>query len=192
MRLFVALYPPPEAVDHLDAQVARLRVGEAAAVGVGVRVADPAQAHVTLAFVAAVPAAQLMAVERSLDEAARWFRDSWPAPPRLRLGGGGTFGQGRSTVLWVGLRGDVAELTELGQFVRSRLRASRLPHDEKPWHPHLTVARPGDRLPPADVAADVATLEAYGGPQWPARELVLTRSQPGHRPTHDRLAAWPL
>lgn len=192
MRLFVALYPPPEAVDHLNAQVARLRIGEAAADGVGVRVADSAQAHVTLAFLAAVSMEQLMAVEGSLDQVARWSRDSWPAPPRLRLGGGGTFGQGRSTVLWVGLRGDLAELTELGQVVRSRLRANRLPYDEKPWHPHLTVARPGDRLPPADVAADVAALDAYGGPQWPARELVLTRSHPGRRPTHDRLAAWPL
>ncbi len=173
-------------------RVTELRVGRAAGAGVGVRLADPTQAHVTLAFLAAVAADRLGDVERSLDQAARRSRDSWPSPPRLRLAGGGTFGQGRSTVLWVDLRGEVAQLHLLGRLVRSRLRANDLRYDEKPLRPHLTVARPRDRLPSAEVAADVAALQAYEGPQWSARELVLTRSQPGPRRSYDRLAGWQL
>lgn len=180
------------AVAHLRARITELRVGRAAAAGLRVRLADPAQAHVTLAFLATVAADRLGAVEHSLDQAARWSRDSWPAPPRLRLAGGGRFGQGRSTVMWVDLRGEVAELHLLGQLVRSRLRANDLRHDEKPLRPHLTVARPGDRLTPAEVAADIAALQDYEGPQWPARELVLTRSQPGTPRSYDRLAVWQL
>ncbi len=192
MRLFAAVYPPPEAVDHLSEQIAHLRVGAAAAAGINVRLADPVQAHVTLAFLGEVEADRLVAVESALGLAAEWSRDGRAVAPRVRLGGGGTFGRGRFTVLWVDLRGDVAALTVLARLIRSRLRNNRLPYDERPFRPHLTVARPGDRLPPEDVAADVEALHAYEGPEWPAGELVLMRSHPGPRPTYDRLAAWPL
>lgn len=192
MRLFVAVYPPPEAVDHLTAQVARLRVGVAAAAGINVRLADPAQAHVTLAFLGDVEADRLVDVESSLGLAAEWSRDGRAATPRLRLGGGGRFGQNRFTVLWVDVRGEVEALQVLARLIRSRLRNARLPHDVKPFRPHLTIARPGDRVPPEDVAADGETLHGYQGPAWPAAEMVLMRSHPGPRPTYDRLAAWPL
>ncbi|MGS2615577.1 RNA 2',3'-cyclic phosphodiesterase [Micromonospora sp. LZ34] len=192
MRLFVAVYPPPEAVDHLTGQVARLRVGAAAAAGINVRLADPAQAHVTLAFLGDVEADRLVDVESSLGLAAEWSRDGRAATPRLRLGGGGRFGQNRFTVLWVDVRGEVEALQVLARLIRSRLRNARLPHDDKPFRPHLTIARPGDRVPAEDVAADVETLHGYQGPAWPAAEMVLMRSHPGPRPTYDRLAAWPL
>ncbi|MER7330557.1 MULTISPECIES: RNA 2',3'-cyclic phosphodiesterase [unclassified Micromonospora] len=192
MRLFVAVYPPPEAVADLGAQVARLRVGAAAAAGINVRLGDPATAHVTLAFLGDVEAGRLVEVESALGLAAEWSRDGRAAAPRLRLAGGGSFGRGRFTVLWVDLRGEVERLQVLARLIRSRLRYARLPHDEKPFRPHLTVARPGDRVPPVDVAADVATLDGYEGPEWPAAEMVLMRSHPGPRPTYDRLAAWPI
>jgi 2'-5' RNA ligase len=192
LRLFVAVYPPREAVDHLAEQVAHLRVGVAAANGTNVRLADPAQKHVTLAFLGEVEVDRLVAVESALGLAAEWSRNGREVAPRLRLGGGGSFGRGRFTVLWVDLLGEVEALTVVARLIRSRLRHNRLPYDEKPFRPHLTIARPGDRVPPSDVAADVETLHAYEGPEWPASEMVLVRSHPGPRPTYDRLAAWPL
>ncbi|MDM4722231.1 RNA 2',3'-cyclic phosphodiesterase [Micromonospora sp. WMMA1363] len=192
MRLFAAVYPSPEAVEHLGAQITHLRVGVAGANGINVRLADPVRAHVTLVFLGEVEADRLMAVESALGLAAEWSRDGREVAPRLRLGGGGRFGRGRFTILWVDLRGEVEALTVLSRLIRSRLRSGRLPYDEKPFRPHLTIARPGDRLPSADVAADVEALHAYQGPEWPANELVLVRSHPGPRPTYDRLAGWPL
>ncbi|MER5332159.1 RNA 2',3'-cyclic phosphodiesterase [Micromonospora sp. NPDC002717] len=192
MRLFVAVYPPPEAIAHLGAQVARLRVGAAAAAGINVRLADPATAHVTLAFLGDVEADRLVDVESALGLAAEWSREGRSAAPRLRFAGGGRFGRGRFTVLWADLRGEVEQLQVLARLIRSRLRHARLPHDEKPFRPHLTVARPGDRVPDVDVTADLATLDGYEGPAWPAAEMVLMRSHPGPRPTYDRLAAWPI
>ncbi|MBQ0902761.1 RNA 2',3'-cyclic phosphodiesterase [Micromonospora sp. U21] len=192
MRLFVAVYPPIEAVTHLGAQVARLRIGAAAAAGTNVRLADPAHLHLTLAFLGDVEAARLVEVESALGLAAEWFRDVRDISPRLSLGGGGRFGQGRFTVLWVDLRGDVEALHVLARLIRSRLRHARLPHDDKPFRPHLTVARPGDRVDPADVEADRATLDDYQGPLWAATELLLVRSHVGPQPRYDRLAAWPL
>ncbi|MBQ1013012.1 RNA 2',3'-cyclic phosphodiesterase [Micromonospora sp. M51] len=192
MRLFVAVHPSVEAVNHLGAQVARLRVGVAAAAGSNVRLADPAHLHLTLAFLGEVGSDRLVEVESALGLAAESFRDGRDAVPRLSLGGGGRFGRGRSTVLWVDLRGDMQALHDLAGLVRSRLRNARLPHDEKPFRPHLTVARPGDRMPPADVEADRASLDGYRGPPWPVLELLLVRSHLGTPPRYERIAAWPL
>lgn len=75
MRLFVAVYPPIDAVTHLGAQVARLRIGAAAAAGTNVRLADPAHLHLTLAFLGDVEAARLVEMESALGLAAEWFRD---------------------------------------------------------------------------------------------------------------------
>ncbi|MET7968612.1 RNA 2',3'-cyclic phosphodiesterase [Micromonospora sp. NPDC005305] len=192
MRLFVAVYPPKPAVDDLSAEVARLRTGAAAAAGTNVRLADPANAHLTLAFLGDTPDDRLVDVESALGLAAQTFRDARGSSPRLRLGGGGSFGRGRFTVLWVDVRGEVDGLQVLARLIRSGLRRARLPHDEKPFRAHLTIARPGDRIDRADVLADRETLHDYHGPEWSADELVLVRSHPGPRPTYDRLAAWPV
>ncbi|TDB80350.1 RNA 2',3'-cyclic phosphodiesterase [Micromonospora sp. KC721] len=192
MRLFVAVYPPPAAVAHLTARVAGLRVGAAFAAGINVRLADPANLHVTLAFLGEVPADRLVDVQSALGLAVETARRGWDSSPRLHLGGGGRFGRGRFTVLWVDLRGEVEALHLLGRLIRAGLRRNRLPYDERPFRPHLTVARPGDRIDRCDVVADCLTLDDYRGPEWPASELVLVRSHQGPRPRYDHLARWPL
>ncbi|WBB77847.1 RNA 2',3'-cyclic phosphodiesterase [Micromonospora sp. WMMD882] len=187
MRLFVAVDPPPEAVADLAAQIARLRIGAAAAAGVNVRLADPANAHVTLAFLGEVPADRLPAVRNAVGLAA--CRCRGPAPPRLRLGRGGRFGRGRATVLWVDVLGEVEPLHTLAGQLRELLRDAGLPYDERPFRPHLTIARPGDRI---DVEPDRLTLDGYLGPVWPATELALVRSHLGPARRYERLATWPL
>lgn len=192
MRLFVAVNPPAVAVAELTVEVARLRVAAAAAAGADVRLTDPARAHLTLAFLGDVPQRRLVDVESALGLAAETFRRGRDSSPVLRLGGGGSFGEGRSTVLWVDVRGEAAALETLARLVRSALRRAEVPHDGKPFRAHLTIARPGDRLDQADVHADREALHGYLGPEWPATELVLVRSRPGPAPRYDRLAAWPI
>ncbi|MFI9643300.1 RNA 2',3'-cyclic phosphodiesterase [Micromonospora sp. NPDC051925] len=190
MKLFVAVYPPPSAVVDLTARVARLRVGAATAAGLDVRLAEPAHLHVTLAFLGEVEVGRLAEVEAALGSAAETARAGWTHPPRLRLGGGGCFGQDRSTVLWVDVHGEVTALRTLARLIRSELRRAGLPYDGKPFRPHLTVARPGDRLDPSDVDADRLALDDHTGPHWPVTDLVLVHSRPG--PRHTPLATWPL
>ncbi|HEX7745431.1 MAG TPA: 2'-5' RNA ligase family protein, partial [Micromonosporaceae bacterium] len=95
-------------------------------------------------------------------------------------------------LLWVGLAGDVAALRTLNLAIRRELRRARLPYDERPFRPHVTLARPGDRVDAAAVEADRQVLNGYFGPSWPVSEMLLMRSHLGPRPTYDRLAAWPL
>ncbi|MFY1673554.1 2'-5' RNA ligase family protein [Plantactinospora sp. WMMB334] len=217
MRLFVAIYPPLEALDDVMAQARRLRTGAAADAGINVRLAARSNLHVTVAFLGEVPEDRLGTVREALSRAVElWHRppprrrrsrsrsgEETPAaaehpgpsgrpPPRFRLGGGGRFGRGRFTVLWVGLLGEVDALHRLAGTIRRELRRSRIPFDWKPLRPHLTLARPGDRLDRASLDEDLDLLDSYLGPSWPATELVLVRSHLGPRPTYDRLAAWPL
>lgn len=198
MRLFVAVYPPAAAQTEIAAQVARLRVGEAAARGINVRLADPATLHLTLAFLGDVAEERLPDVTTALRRSAERWRTltgrtgPGEAPPLVRLGGGGRFGRGKFTILWAGLAGDVAAVRLLAETTRRELRRARLPHDWRPFRPHLTLARPGDRMDRAEVEADRQALDGYLGQVWPVTEMVLMRSHLGPRPSYDRLASWPV
>src|SRR5262249_46340659 len=108
------------------------------------------------------------------------------------LRGGGRFGRGKFTVLWVGLGGDVAALSTLATAIRRVLKRARLPHDERPFRPHLTLARPGDRLPAEAMTQDVTTLDGYEGPTWPVESAHLVRSHLGPKPVYETLAKFPL
>jgi 2'-5' RNA ligase len=181
VRLFVAAYPPERACAHLAATVDTLAVGRAAAAGVNARLASRANWHLTLAFLGDVPDERADDAATALHAAVAAWRGG---RPELWLGGGGRFGRGRFTIMWVGLGGEVDALTRLGRAVRGELRRSRLPYDRKPLRPHLTLARPGDRV---DVTDDLAALRRYEGPPWEVSELALVRSHLGPHPSYDRL-----
>jgi RNA 2',3'-cyclic 3'-phosphodiesterase len=181
MRLFVAVYPPADACDDLADQLAELNVVRA-----GARVAWRDTWHITLAFLGEVPDDRAPAAIEAVDRAAT----AWTAPLEVRLAGGGRFGRGRFTVLWVGVESLL--LGSLSEAVRQELRRGRLPFDHKPFKPHLTIARPGDKVGRAEVDADRAALAGYRGPAWPVGTVDLVRSHLGPKPTYDRLGSWSL
>jgi 2'-5' RNA ligase len=178
MRLFVAAYPPVEAADDLARRLGDLRVSRAE---VNTRPARRETWHVTLAFLGDVPDDRAPAAATAVEDAAAGL----PAPT-VRLAGGGSFGRGRFTVLWVGVDGD---LDELARRLRRNLKQARLPYDRKPFRPHLTIARPGDRLARELIKEDRAALATYRGPAWPVRTVDLVRSRLGPAPTYEHLAA---
>jgi 2'-5' RNA ligase len=171
--LFAAAYPPEPACDDLSARIGELAVAKAYASGVNTRLARRDTWHVTLAFLGEVADARA------------------PGPPvTLRLAGGGRFGRGRFTVLWVGVRGD--GLDRLARRVRHELRRNRISYDDRPFRPHLTIARPGDKLDGETIEADRELLASYEGPAWPVTEILLMRSHLGPRPAYERVAGYPL
>jgi RNA 2',3'-cyclic 3'-phosphodiesterase len=174
VRLFVAVEPPAEALDHLAAFTAGLAV-----VRTGTRVTARHLWHVTLAFLGEVPEERVPAAIAAVDGTV-----TGQEPPGLRISGGGRFGRGRFTIMWAGISGD---LRPLRLALAKQLRKAKLPYDDKRFHPHLTVARPGDRLPRDEIEADVAALKTYHGPQWMVDRLRLVRSHLGPKPRYETM-----
>jgi RNA 2',3'-cyclic 3'-phosphodiesterase len=179
MRLFIAAYPPEDVLDDLAYCVQVLNVSTAE---VNARVSARPLWHVTLAFLGEVPDERVPEAGRAVDRAAERIAS---ARPQLRLEGGGRFGRGRFTLIWAGLGGDTAGLARIADTVRRELKASRLPYDMKRFAPHLTLARPGDRLPAESIAEDVETLAAYRGPRWTVDAIHVVASYQGPQPRHE-------
>jgi RNA 2',3'-cyclic 3'-phosphodiesterase len=181
VRLFVAVYPPEPALDHLERFAADLAVVRARDGGVNTRLVARPLWHVTLAFLGEVPDSRAEAAGDALDRAVDTLVRM---PPSLHLTGGEKLGH---STMAVGLGGDVEKLRKVTAAVRRELRAARFHFDERRFQPHLTLARPGDRLPAATVREDVERLDAYRGPSWTVDGLALVSSHLGPHPRHETI-----
>jgi 2''-5'' RNA ligase len=177
-RLFIAVDPSAEAVEHLGPVVDGLRVSLANAPGRSTRLTRRENWHITVAFLGDVPTARVPVAAAVMRQVAAGL-----VPLRLCVSGGGTFGGRRDPILWAGIGGEVDGLRRLARLLQRALRRARLPCDDRPPRPHLTLARPGSRVTPDDIAADVATLAGYEGPHWTASALHLMRSEIEQLPT---------
>ncbi|BFV55114.1 RNA 2',3'-cyclic phosphodiesterase [Kitasatospora sp. CMC57] len=181
LRVFVALAPPDEAKDELA------------------RVLEPAYVtyprlrwnriedwHITLAFLGALPATAVPALQRALAGAAA----AQPALD-LRLRGGGHFDE---RLLWAGIDGDLDGLHLLAAEVRDVVRACGIEFRERPLRPHLTLAR-SRRDDPVGVPQAVDVLTGFVGRPWRTERLHLVGGAvtPGPGPIRYRdLDAWRL
>jgi 2'-5' RNA ligase len=182
VRLFVALAPPPAALDDLDAAFAPYRPARA-----DLRWTKRELWHVTLAFLGEVSEDALVKLEPRLERAARRHH-VFP----LSVSGAGAFpNPARANVLWSGLAGDRRALAELAATVNAAARrAGAAPPDAgRRFRPHLTMAR--CRMP-ADVRPIVTDLAGYLGPSWNAEAIYLIRSHLGASPHYETLGSWPL
>jgi RNA 2',3'-cyclic 3'-phosphodiesterase len=191
-RLFIAVDPSAEAVAHLGAMVDGLRVSAANAPGHSTRLTRRENWHITVAFLGDVPEARVDVATAVMVQVG-----SDVTPLSLRVEGGGTFGGHRDPILWAGIGGEVDGLRRLARLLQRAVRRARLPVDDRPPRPHLTIARPGQRVPADEIAADVATLSAYAGPQWtvPVLHLMLSeieQTPAGPAPRYTSIATAPL
>ncbi|MET7399796.1 RNA 2',3'-cyclic phosphodiesterase [Dactylosporangium sp. NPDC005572] len=183
MRLFIGAYPPPDVRAHFGATVGRLAVAQPMPPGRSTRLAAPERWHMTIAFLGDVP-------DDQADLAAEVLQQVTAEAPTVRIAGGARFGRGRFTTLLADVReqDDGSRLAALGDTVRRALRRNRLPFDRKPLRPHVTIARPGDRIGAAELADDLAILDAYESPLWTIDELRLVRSFLGPDPAYEAVA----
>lgn len=168
-RTFVAVVIP----DNLGPKLARLQALLAPDVP-GARWVDPAQFHVTLAFLGDVDDTDLNAVCKAVAEVASGF-----APMELRLEGLGTFPDPRRPRnLWVGMTGPGVE--PLGAFQKklaAAVRRAGYPPDDKHFHPHVTLGRlkPG-RGPSPDLTPQINHYRTWSAGSFEAPEAVTFAS----------------
>jgi len=177
LRLFVALDAPSSVLSHLAAAVDRVREDRP-----WLRWVPAERLHLTLAFLGQVDAGRVDGLGVRLARAADRHR-----PVTLQLAGAGRF-DGR--VLWVGVRGAVADVGRLADSVAAGSRRAGIAVEERAYRPHLTIARGRD--PKVDLRPVVAALADYEGPQWTATEVHLVRSHLGRDVRYERLATFPL
>jgi 2'-5' RNA ligase len=180
VRLFVAVRPPPAAIAELDELVHRLRQQSE-----GLTWTTPDQWHLTLVFLADVPDARFAELERRLGSAA-----SRHGPARLGIAGGGRFGD---RVLFAKVAGDVDGVRRLAASVQAAARRTGLEVEDRPYRPHLTLARARAHVDLRPLVAEVNTVR---GSEWIAEEFELVRSRlgkgPGGRAAHETLRSWRL
>lgn len=184
-RLFVAVHPPPRALDEVAAAVDAVR----ASAPPGLRWTRPDQWHLTVAFLGPVPLDTVPKVQAELAHVAGRH-----GPASLRIAGAGRFGD---RVLWVGIcdgesAGGVTSLRNLAGATARRVSRTGLQVEDR-FKAHLTLARARER---ADLRPLVEALRDLAGTPWMATELCLVRSRLGAGPdrgsAYSTIMAWPL
>jgi len=187
MRLFVALEIPEPARREVRRRMAGLRERLPRA-----RWVDPDVLHLTLLFLGEV------APERVAELAGR-LGQAFAAHPAmaLRLAGGGTFPAGRpARVAWVGVAGP-PELAPLQAAVARAAREALEPaagrEAERPFRPHVTLARCPSPWPRGAAEKFAAAFPGEIGPPFVADRGVLVESHLSPRgPRYRHLAELPL
>jgi len=165
-RAFVAVETSTELQQNLARWQERIR-----ATGAQLSCPAPEHLHLTLVFLSAIFAAQREALAALLDRVAASV-----APMRIAVHGLGMFGPARHPrVVWAGVDANPA-LLDLQLRLENEARALGIPLEQRPFHPHLTLARvkSGRRV-------DTLVEQVARGAQLPlgeidARRVVLFRS----------------
>ena len=129
MRAFIALELPDAFEDDVAALARQLSAA------VSGRFSPRENYHLTLAFLGEIGEAQSHDAIAALDVSCAGLK-----PVRLMPEGLGHFGRPHDATLWLGISPD-QELMNLCERVRSELEAAGLTYDEKPFRPHITLAR---------------------------------------------------
>lgn len=169
VRAFVGIDLPPACKET----AVRLAAAVAAASPRPLTPVRAATVHLTLHFLGDVPASGpdgIEAVRAAL--AALAF-----APFSLRFAGGGFFpDMARPRVVWAGLAAGAPECQALAARIATALAELGLPADDKPYRPHLTLARlrtPGRN---DDWSPVLRLLTAATWPEIPVTQATLWRS----------------
>jgi 2'-5' RNA ligase len=133
IRSFVAIELPEEAKKGL----ARLRKQLERDEHKFVKWVDPRGIHLTLKFLGNIPSKRVTEITEAMGKAVEGI-----SPFRLEISGLGAFPSlKQARVLWVGIGGELDQLSTLQQNIDSVLAALGFAREERPFVPHLTLAR---------------------------------------------------
>lgn len=185
--MFVAVLPPPAAVEDLEAFLEPRQAAEP-----GLRWTASEQWHVTLAFCPSV-------ADRHLDDLLERLGRAGArrTPFQVAVAGGGAFpSPARAKVLYAGVATSEhggTELARLSTGARAAASKAGTEVDGGRFHPHLTLARSGR---PFEATRWLRVLDSYRGPSWPAEEMALIASHlgegPRRRPRYEVVATFRL
>jgi len=107
---------------------------------------NPESIHLTLKFLGNIPFNRVTEVAKAMDEATQGA-----SPFHLEISGLGGFPNLKQPrVIWVGIKGEIDKLLSLQQNIDSALALLGFVREERPFMPHLTLARIKERASPAE------------------------------------------
>lgn len=184
-RTFIAIALPDHVKEALERQIAALEEALRRRFTVqekklprSVRWAAVEGLHLTLAFLGELDDDRLADAEQAAVVAAREG-----APFALRLTHLGSFGPAHSPrVIWAGVSGNPDALSALGNLqvrLTSELEMRGFPPEERPFAPHLTLARVNEPLPPETARELPALLAAAASERadFTVREICVMKSE---------------
>ncbi len=132
MRAFIALE-----LSHQLREALRKLVNDLKTRNIKGKWVPPENIHLTLRFLGNIEESQAEAIGHLLEDVARGNKSF-----RISLEGLGAFPYTtRPRVLWVGVKEGTHTLQKIYQIVEKGLVQLGLPPDDKPFKPHLTIAR---------------------------------------------------
>lgn len=183
IRLFIALPLPEQLKAKMETELEQLRKELSFQKWV-----HPQDLHLTLVFLGDTAPEAVEGILARLREAVGKHR---PFP--LGLKEAGVFGQPHSPrVLWAGVIGALEALKSLQADVSSKLQTVGYVPEERPYSPHLTLARRYTGSEPLNretLAAFSAGEPAY---EWTADRVVLYKTCLNRMPMYEELASIPL
>jgi 2'-5' RNA ligase len=176
-RLFVAIPIPSPVRDAVTALVDRVR-SAADPDARDVRWVRLDGLHLTLRFLGPTEEENVAGVAAAVDQTARRVR-----PFEVVIAGGGAFPSvSRPRALWLGVAEGVSELAAAAVALDDALAEAGWSRDERPYRPHLTLARSdGVRSGPAAARRLIEAAAAVREP-FRAESLVLFESISGGGP----------
>jgi 2'-5' RNA ligase len=166
MRLFLAVFPPPETQEAAHAVIEALRRP-----GDGVSWVKRENLHYTLRFLGEVGEdGARRAAEAAAESASRH------AAFDATLGRLGAFPNApRARVIWIGLERGAEPLEALARSLEEALRAKGFDRAERPFKAHLTIGRV--RQPNADWSGKLAAAGLTGALGFRVASLRVVESQ---------------
>jgi 2'-5' RNA ligase len=107
---------------------------------------DPGGIHLTLKFLGNIPSRRVTEITEAVKKAAQGL-----SPFLLEISGLGAFPSPKQPrVVWVGVGGELDKLSTLQQKIDSALATLGFAREERPFVPHLTVARVREGAPASE------------------------------------------
>jgi 2'-5' RNA ligase len=141
IRSFIAIGLPSTLRQELGRIQANLKVDKPR-----IKWVDPNGIHLTLKFLDNVEAARIDDLTQVMTGTARQV-----SPIQLNIQELGAFPSlNRIQVVWVGLGGELDKLNRLFQLLETGLTGLGFPPEQRPFRPHLTLARLGNGASPEE------------------------------------------
>lgn len=173
IRAFVAVEMPDKIRDELSRLQSKLQqsCGFCPAKWV-----TPASIHLTLQFLGNVPLSKIGGIKNALTKLSSFYNAF-----EVTLAGLGVFpGIHSPRVVWVGLGGDLEQLSKIQKHLEQLLAESGFNPETRPFSPHLTLARIRDEASSADrqkLGQVISSMTYKPGCKIPVRSISLIKSQ---------------